>query len=272
MLRRYVLVGALLAVGFAMLAPVTLHAQADPDPARFADEISAFEQWDLKNAVPRQPVLFVGSSTIRYWPTAESFPDVSVVNRGFGGAHISDVHHFVERIVLKYAPIAVVFYAGDNDVAAQKSPEQVFEDYRAFVRLVHEALPVTPILFLPIKPSLSRWALWPRMKQANNLIRDYSDEHSLLFYVDTATPMLGHDGNPRPALFVEDGLHLSETGYELWTRIVAPYLSVLSRPVTKGSLGFWGHFRDIGLRFAAQLSASPRLPKTHSRPYAGESP
>ncbi len=222
--RRYVLAGALLAAGLAMLAPVRLQAQADPDPNRFADEINAFEQWDRKNAVPRQPVLFVGSSSIRYWLTAASFPDVSVINRGFGGAHISDVHHFAERIVLKYAPSAVIFYAGDNDVAGGKSPEQVFEDYRAFVRLVHDALPATPILFLPIKPSLSRWALWPRMEQANKLIRDYSDKEPLLFYADIATPMLGRDGNPRPALFVEDGLHLSETGYQLWTRIVAPYL------------------------------------------------
>lgn len=223
--RRISRAGAFLAAGLAMLAPIVSQAPDDPDPSRFDDQIDAFEQWDRQNAAPLHPVLFVGSSSIRGWPTAESFPDIPVVNRGFGGAHISDVNHSARRIVVKYAPSAIVFYAGDNDVAAGKSPQRVFEDYQAFVDLVHEALPSTPILFLPIKPSLSRWALWGQMAAANSLVRAHSEEHPLLLYVDIATPMLGHDGNPRPALFVEDGLHMTAMGYALWTRIVAPYLA-----------------------------------------------
>ena len=224
MSRRTRRAGALLAASLAMLAPVAQQAPENPDPSRFAEEIAAFEQWDRKNAVPRHAVLFVGSSSIRGWPTAQSFADVAVVNRGFGGAHISDVNYFAERVVLKYAPSAIVFYAGDNDVAAGKSPQRVFDDYRAFVHLVHEALPSTPILYLPIKPSLSRWALWEQMATANRLIRAHSDKHPLLLYADVATPMLDQSGKPRAALFVEDGLHLTAMGYELWTRIVAPYL------------------------------------------------
>ncbi len=46
---------------------------ANPDPNRFAENIQAFEDWDAKNAVPADPVLFVGSSTIRLWRTHESF-------------------------------------------------------------------------------------------------------------------------------------------------------------------------------------------------------
>ena len=127
--------------------------------------------------------------------------------------------------MLKYAPRALVFYAGDNDIAGGKTPERVYEDYRAFVERVHAVLPGTPILFLPIKPSLSRWSMWPQMEQANAAIRAYSERQDALFYVDTATPMLGDDGQPVPGLFIEDGLHLSEEGYDLWTRILKPYLA-----------------------------------------------
>ncbi len=224
MRRRLVLVSVFLAAGFAALALAEPQTTADPDPGRFDTEIDAFEQWDRKNAAPPHPVLFVGSSSIRFWPTADRFPGVAVMNRGFGGSHISDVNHFAARIVLKYAPSAIVFYAGDNDLAGGKSPQQVFEHYAAFIGLVRDALPTTPVLFVPIKPSLSRWALWPEMARANALIRRFSDQDPLLFYADTATPMLGTDGTPRPVLFVEDGLHLSAAGYDLWTRIVAPYL------------------------------------------------
>ena len=36
--------------------------------------------------------------------------------------------------------------------------------------------------------------------------------------------MLGPDGQPRPELYQQDGLHLTPAGYELWTRLVEPYL------------------------------------------------
>src|SRR5688500_2560561 len=68
-------------------------AAVDPDPARFAAEIHAFEEWDRKNSVPPGTVLFIGSSSVRMWPTAESFPHLPLINRGFGGSHISDVNH-----------------------------------------------------------------------------------------------------------------------------------------------------------------------------------
>ena len=209
-----------------LLGASSLAAQApDPDPERFVEEIAAFADWDAKNAVPRDAVLFVGSSSIRMWNTAERFRDLPVVNRGFGGAQISDVNHFIHETVLRYAPSVIVFYAGDNDVEAGKGAEQVLADYEAFVRAVGEANPSTQIVFLAIKPSLARWPRWPEMRAANARVRSFSETGAHLRYVDVATPMLGADGMPRPELFVSDGLHLSEAGYELWTSVVGESLA-----------------------------------------------
>jgi lysophospholipase L1-like esterase len=198
---------------------------ADPDPARFEAEIRAFEAWDRQNSFPHTAVLFVGSSSIRMWQTAESFPDLPVINRGFGGSHASDVNHFAERIVLKYAPRMIVFYAGDNDIADGKLPQQVFDDFREFVALVRERLPETRIVYLPIKPSLARWPLWPKMQAANALAADFIRRDSQLNYVDTATPMLGANGEPRRELFLEDGLHMNAAGYRLWSEVLRGYLA-----------------------------------------------
>jgi lysophospholipase L1-like esterase len=197
---------------------------ADPDPERFEEEIAAFEQWDRQNSFPRDAVLFVGSSSIRMWPTAESFSSLPVINRGFGGSHISDVNHFAERIVLKYAPQLIVFYAGDNDIESGKSPQQVFDDFQAFARLVHDRLPSTRIVFLPIKPSLARWPKWRRMQDVNQRVEQLSHRDQRITYVDTATPMLGGDGKPRSELFLDDGLHLNASGYALWSKTLQPVL------------------------------------------------
>jgi lysophospholipase L1-like esterase len=195
-----------------------------PDPSRHEEAIRGFEVWDSKNSVPENAVLFVGSSSIRLWATHDCFPRFPVINRGFGGSHISDVNHFADRIVLPYKPKAIVFYAGDNDIADGKSPQRVSDDYRRFVSLVHAELPMTPVILIPIKPSLSRWPLWPQMKEANALIRGFSEKDDRLFFADTATPMLGRDGRPRVELFVEDGLHLNAKGYKLWTEILTPFV------------------------------------------------
>ncbi|MGD9634253.1 MAG: SGNH/GDSL hydrolase family protein [Pirellulales bacterium] len=210
-------------------APVAPSARTapktNPDPARFDREIAAFEAWDRQNSAPEDAVLFVGSSSIRMWQTAEAFPEFSVINRGFGGSHASDVVHFTPRIVLKYKPRLIVYYAGDNDIADGKTPEQVADDFRKFVELVQEKLPSTEIIYLPIKPSLARWKLWPKMQEANTLVKQFIESNAGLQFVDTATPMLGSDGQPRPDIFLSDGLHMNERGYQIWNEILAERLA-----------------------------------------------
>jgi len=208
-------------------------SQLEPaDPARFASEIDAFESYDRKNSWPPDAVLFVGSSSIRLWQTAESFPNLPVINRGFGGSHTSDVNHFVERIVLKYRPRTIVFYCGDNDIFAGIPPERVFADFQEFVSLVHRTLPTTRIVYLSIKPSPSRWRLWPQMQRVNTLVSQLTARDHQLTFVDIATPMLGKDGKPRRELFLDDGLHLNATGYRLWSEILSSHLELAqsSRP------------------------------------------
>jgi lysophospholipase L1-like esterase len=203
---------------------------ADPNPARFEDEIKAFEAWDRQSSFPQHAVLFVGSSSIRKWQTAESFPDLPVINRGFGGSHVSEVNHFADRIVFKYSPRTIVFYAGDNDIADGKSPERVAQGVESIAGLVHTRLPDTQFIFLPIKPSLARWSKWPEMQAANSQVEEFARGKSWIIYVDTATPMLGNDGKPRPELFVEDGLHMNAAGYQIWNEKLRP---VLQKAVTE---------------------------------------
>lgn len=197
---------------------------ADPDPNRFAKEIEAFRDLDSKNSVPTDPVLFLGSSSIRIWRTHDSFPALSVINRGFGGSHISDVIYFADRVLLPYKPRAIVFYAGDNDIAAGKSAGRVLDDYRRFVEIVHRRLPATKIIFLAIKPSTQRWSSWTETKRANELIRAFSQEDKRRFFDDVATPLLRPDGTPDDSLFLDDKLHLNSKGYEVWTRVLSPLL------------------------------------------------
>jgi lysophospholipase L1-like esterase len=214
-------------VGFVVvniLAQAAGGQPADPDPNRFAAEIRAFAEWDSRNAVPAHPVLFVGSSSIRLWRTHESFPDLPVVNRGFGGSQVSDVIHFADRVVFPYKPSVIVFYAGDNDVAAGKSAQRIFDDCRRFIGLVHARQPATRVVFLGIKPSRARWSLWPEAQKANDLLADFCKSDNRLLFTDLGTPLLGPDGRPVADLFLKDQLHLNDRGYTIWSKALTPVL------------------------------------------------
>ena len=101
------------------------------DPAdRWEADIRKFEEADRQSPPAPGQVVFVGSSSIRRWKLAESFPDIPAINRGFGGSQLSDAARYAERIVTPYKPWVVVLYAGDNDLAADKKPEAVRDDYK----------------------------------------------------------------------------------------------------------------------------------------------
>lgn len=229
--RRHFLMLALLAGGSLLVTPRSSVGQdsqaARPDPRRFKDEIARFTDWDLHNSFPRDAVLFVGSSSIRFWNTHEAFPDLPVINRGFGGSHVSDVNHFFDQVVTPYHARVIVFYAGDNDIAAEVSPERVRDDFVDFLERALKVNPKTPVVYLTIKPSGSRWQLWPQMQRANELIHKLTERYPNLRCVDVGTPLLGPDAKPRDELFREDRLHLNAEGYEIWQRTLAPVLKEL---------------------------------------------
>ena len=187
--------------------------------------IRAFEEADRKNPPPASPILFVGSSSIRMWNLPASFPNQPILNRGFGGSEMSDAIRYFDRIVLPYRPRLLLLYEGDNDIGNGETPDQVVADYQRFAHLVRTRLPDTHFAFLPIKPSLKRWNLWPQMARANEAIHRLCEKDSHLHYLDIVTPMLGKDGKPKPALFAADGLHLNAAGYRAWTLVVSSWLA-----------------------------------------------
>jgi lysophospholipase L1-like esterase len=170
--------------------------------------------------------LFVGSSSIRLWADLEQQFQTQpvIVKRGFGGSRMADCTRYLERLVLPYQPRLVIVYAGDNDLAEGRSPQDVLASFTAFVEGVHEALPRTRIAYLSIKPSPLREALLPKIQEANGLIAQYVAAQPELAYIDIFSKMLDADGHPRKELFSADSLHMNESGYALWKAVIDPFL------------------------------------------------
>lgn len=219
----------LLAVVLLALGAVGLYlaymSRSGADVAFFEPEIQAFLEADAEHPPAPGQIVFFGSSSIRFWSTLEQdMAPLPVLNRGFGGAHLSHLIYNAPRVVIPYAPRAVVVYAGDNDIGAGKSAETVVADFEALVVLLRASLPEVDVWFLSIKPSRLRASLWPEMAKANARIRALAEADPRLHYLDVGTVLLGSDGEPSADFFRFDGLHLNAAGYAAWTKVVKPVL------------------------------------------------
>jgi lysophospholipase L1-like esterase len=203
-------------------------APSPPRPAREADweeSIAAFAAADREHVPPTGGVLFVGSSSIRLWSNLETrFGDQPIIKRGFGGSRLSDCTRYLDRLVIPYKPRLVLVYAGDNDLAEGKSPQDVLKNFQKFVEEIQAKLPATRVAYISIKPSPARARLLPLAREANQLILRYVAGGKNLDFIDVFSPMLDADGRPRVELFRADALHLNESGYALWKTVIAPHV------------------------------------------------
>lgn len=208
-----------------LLVPLSLFAQTNTPASKWAKELAAFEASDATNPPPKHAILFLGSSTIRFWTSLkQDFPGKPVFNRGFGGSQVFEATALADRLVFPYEPRLIVFYSGDNDLAAGRSVDQVVADYQAFFKKIHEQLPDTVIATLSIKPCIARWKLRDNVATVNARVKALCESDAKLRFIDIAPLMIGDDGKPKPDLFKADGLHPSQKCYEMWAKVVQPYL------------------------------------------------
>jgi lysophospholipase L1-like esterase len=194
-------------------------AAAGSENSPFARELAAFAAEDRLALRPACLVVFTGSSSIRLWRSlGDDMAPLNVLNRGFGGSQIADVNRHFQEVVGRHRPQAIVFYAGENDLAAGKSPDTVAADFETFLALKTQALGRTPVYFVSIKPSAARWAQLPRQQRANELIRGLAGRRTDLHFIDVTSAML-QEGAPKD-IFIADRLHMTPQGYALWTPLV----------------------------------------------------
>lgn len=214
-----------LVIAAVCCATLGLSAQAVVDPHRWEPTIQKFEAEDKTHAPMKGGVVFIGSSSIARWTNlAESFPDLKVVNRGFGGSELADSAKYASRVVVPHAPRIVVLYAGENDLNRGVTPETIAGDFGTFTGVIRGSLPSTRIVVIGLKPSLLRWKLRDGMHQTNTLLRTRCAADRNCAYVDPWPSMIGKDGTPRPEFFVADGLHMTPEGYKAWTEMLRPHL------------------------------------------------
>lgn len=202
----------------------TLFATAQ-DPARFKTDVDELAKKEYTLSTDKKLVVFAGSSSIRMWKdVAAYFPEYNVINNGFGGSHFSDLLFYYNEIILSRKPEILFIYEGDNDIADAKKPSKVMGQAKELISKIRKDLPETRVLFISPKPSLAREKLKEKYLTFNNKLERYCNRKKQVEFVNVWTPMVDKSGTILPGLFLEDGLHMNKTGYDIWGETIRGFL------------------------------------------------
>ncbi len=197
--------------------------QASPEIKAWEPDIVKFEQLDKSEAYPSDAIMFAGSSSIRLWSTlAKDMKPYPVIQRGYGGAKLSDFVYYAHRIFDPHQCRAFVIFVA-NDITGSnedRSPEQVDSLCNQVIDIIRSKHPDTPIFWIATTPTSSRWTVWPEIRKANDLIGQTCKKRKNTWFISTDSAYLNDQGMPNDSLFRDDRLHLNDRGYAIWTRII----------------------------------------------------
>ncbi len=219
MIRRYLLIFLLI---LASCSPLQKYSKL-PEVKAWESDIQKFEQLDISKSYPDDAILFVGSSSIKLWSNiGRDMQPYNVIQRGYGGAKLSDFAVYADRIIYPHPCSAIVIFIA-NDISgteSDKTPAEVGKLFRKTLYIIRRKFKDTPVFWIGITPTAARWNVWPEIKEANFRISKICRAHRNTYYINTEQAYLNKDGLPRTELFVDDKLHLNDEGYRIWSGII----------------------------------------------------
>lgn len=206
-------------------------AWGEVQASRASARIAATPLPEARQAHGRCTIWFVGSSSIAKWRTLRAdMAPWDAHNRGVSGASLSQVTQRFRIEVTKTPPIAILFYAGENDLADGELVEDTFDRFAAFIVEKRRLMGRTPVLALSMKPSPTRWGDRPQQAAYNRVLRRIAESEDDIAYIDIVPELLVM-GRPGP-FYVADGIHLNPAGYRILAAAVRAELPRTLPPET----------------------------------------
>lgn len=208
-------------------SPLRTYRQ-QPEVKAWEKDIEKFEQIDKTKFYPEEAIMFAGSSSIRLWESINrDMLPYNVIQRGYGGAKLSDFAIYAGRIIYPHRCQAIVIFIGNDITGSEddKSPQEAANLFRKTLYIIRRKFVDIPVFWISITPTEARWKVWPEIKKANALIKNICFNHRNTYFINTEQAFLDSHGLPKPELFQDDKLHLNGDGYKIWAGIIKKELN-----------------------------------------------
>ena len=167
-------------------------------------------------------LLFIGDSLIEYFDWQERFPKHSVYNMGVAGETVEGLY---ARLQVVYSHIdeadAVFIMSGINNLAM--GDKKFITAYRKVVKGLKKQYSSSRIFVHSLLPVLFPWLSNDEIRDMNGQLKKMAEEANVL-YLDIHSLFLEKGGGTVKDYLLDDGVHVSEKGYLVWSREVEKLL------------------------------------------------
>lgn len=197
---------------------------APPDKIlKWENDIARFDSLNLVELSNAGTLLVTGSSSVRMWDSIHTdMAPYQVMQRGYGGAKLTDFNYYAHRIIKPQQFKAVVVFVA-NDIAGvedDRTPREVYRLFKDLVKQVRKRNPGTPVCWIEVTPTPRRWHVSQQIRKAGGHIASYCDRNDDLHFISTFDQYTTPEGLPDSTLFRGDMLHLNRDGYLQWAGII----------------------------------------------------
>lgn len=163
----------------------------------------------------RKRLLFLGDSLIEYFDWAERFPEHDVYNLGIAGETVRGLAARLERIFQKVQdPDMVFIMSGINSMAI--GDEGIVDTYRRVVQEIRQAYPSSRVVVQSLLPVIFPYIDNEDIGIMNARLKQIAADERVL-HLDIHSRFLDESGKPVAAFLMDDGVHVSDEGYRVWS-------------------------------------------------------
>ena len=174
--------------------------------------------------------MFLGDSITELYDLDEHFPDMPVVNSGISGNVTEDILDDMRGRVYQYNPSKVFLLIGTNDIQEEVSEEDIVNNIKEIISSIKANRPYAEIYLESIYPvdedkEASRDRTNEVIMDINDQLEKYCRDEDIT-YINLFDLLVDPDQEEAEIRdeYSDDGLHLTEEGYEIVTKEIMKYI------------------------------------------------
>jgi len=172
-------------------------------------------------------IIFLGDSLIEYFDWKGRFPDHQVENLGVAGESVQGLLSRVVKILLAHSDVDLIFImSGINNLAM--GDMEFFNFYRVILEKLSFVYHRAHIYVQSLLPALVEFIDDGLIIDANSELKKLSQEMAV-HYLDVYTKFVDTGGRPIKEYLLDDGVHVSRAGYDVWARVVEEIINSRSQ-------------------------------------------
>ncbi len=181
-------------------------------------------------------LVFIGDSLTECFDWQGRFSEYDVMNLGIAGETVEGLLIRIDRIGSSIknisskgtaplrkrdCPLIIFIMTGINNIAMEDS--DILKSYKKIVSELSSKFKDAVIVAQSILPVNLYWIDNDAIKEINERLKETANEFNAE-YLDIFSLFIDSKGTPNSEYLLDDGVHLSDAGYDVWAKAVEGFL------------------------------------------------